>query len=131
MTLDTPLIGAPGLHESALTELLELLPQAHSVVLAQTDGFEVASAMRRAVPAARLAALASSMLALGEAALRELGMGGHGNVLIEGTDGKLLLLEVPLASQPLVLAVVAGEDAITGSLLWAARQCVQRIINHQ
>lgn len=114
--------------DGPLRRLLDQVAQAHSVVLAQTDGFEVAQLSRGTVPAARLAALASSMLALGEAALRELGLGGRGSVLIDGASGKLLLLEVPLPSRPLVLAVVAGHDAVTGSLLWAARQCVQQIV---
>ena len=129
MTMDASFPDPDTPYDLPLRELLGHLPQAHSVVLAQTDGFEIAKATRSAVPAARLAALASSMLALGEAALRELGLGGRGNVLIEGATGKLLLLDVPLPAQPLVLAVVAGHDAVTGSLLWATRQCVQQILH--
>ncbi|NKF20809.1 roadblock/LC7 domain-containing protein [Solimonas marina] len=125
MFADTPM---PTPYDSALQSLFNQLPDIHSAVLARSDGFEIAQATRGTVAAARLAALASSMLALGTAALRELGLGSSGSVLIEGQRGKLLLLDVPVDGQPLVLAVVGSDSVITGSLLWVARDCVRQIV---
>jgi predicted regulator of Ras-like GTPase activity (Roadblock/LC7/MglB family) len=116
-------------HKQCLDALLLSVPALSGAVLARTDGFEVVSCTRGNVPVSRLSALSSSMMALGQAALRELGMSGGGSVLIEGQDGKMLLLEVPLYGQPMVLAAVGGADVITGTLLWAARDCVRQLIN--
>lgn len=113
----------------ALDVLLHTVPALSGAVLSRSDGFEVVSRTRGDVPVSRLSALSSSMMALGQAALRELGMSGGGSVLVEGQDGKMLLLEVPLYGQPMVLAAVGGADVITGTLLWAARDCVRQLIN--
>lgn len=111
-----------------LHALLDQLPDLQGAVLAKSDGFEVASVARDTLPAARLSALASSMSALGDAALRELGFDGGDSILIEGRSGKLLLLTVPQGEPALVLAVIGSAKVVTGSLLWAARECVRRII---
>ena len=114
---------------AALDNLLATVPALTGAVLSRSDGFEVLSRTRADVPVSRLSALSSSMVALSQAALREVGMSGGGSVLVEGQDGKLLLLEVPLRGQPMVLAAIGGADLITGTLLWAARDCVRRLIN--
>ncbi len=113
----------------ALDHLLATVPALTGAVLSRSDGFEVLSRTRAEVPVSRLSALSSSMVALSQAALREVGMhGGGGSVLVEGQDGKLLLLEVPLRGQPMVLAAIGGADLVTGTLLWAARDCVRQLI---
>lgn len=124
--------ASPELHSpcrAPLEQLLDKVSALHGAVLSRSDGFEVASATRRNVPVSRLSALASSMVALGQASLRELGLAGGGSILVEGPQGKLLLLEVPHQSQPMVLAVVGGADVVTGSMLWAARDCAQQLLN--
>ncbi len=116
-------------YRSLLEELLQREPGLHGAVLSRSDGFEVASVSRGGIAVSRLSALSSSMLALAQASLRELSLAGGGTVLIEGQAGKLLLIEVAQATQPpLVLAVVGG-DIVTGTLLWAARDCAQRLLN--
>lgn len=111
-----------------LAALLDQVPHIRGAVLCRSDGFEVTGATRGTVPVSRLSALSSSMVALGQASLREIGLAGGGTVLIEGGDGKLLLLEVPSPVQPLVLAVVGSGELVTGTLLWAARDCVARLL---
>jgi predicted regulator of Ras-like GTPase activity (Roadblock/LC7/MglB family) len=114
---------------AALEALLNVVPSLSGAVLSRSDGFEIASVTRGTLPVSRLAALSSSMVALGQASLRELGMNGGGSVLVEGPEGKLMLLEVPLYGQPMVLAAVGGEDVVTGKLLWAVRDCVRLLMN--
>jgi predicted regulator of Ras-like GTPase activity (Roadblock/LC7/MglB family) len=112
----------------ALQQLLEDVPGVKTAVVATTDGFEVASAGQDAQFAAnRLAALASSLLALGQAALRELDMSGSGSVLIENGTGKILLIDVRRERCPVVLCVVAEAAAMTGKVLWSAKQCASRL----
>lgn len=113
----------------ALESLLEQVPHLSCAMLAKTDGFEVTNVTRGTVPVSRLAALCSSLTALGNAALQEMGFKKGGSVLIEGETGKLLLLEVPRQGAPMVLALVGDGNVVTGSLLWAARDCVRQLIN--
>jgi uncharacterized protein len=114
---------------AALDELMRVVPALTGAVLSRSDGFEVVSRTRSNVAVSRLSALASSLVALGQASMRELGMNGGGSVLVEGADGKMLLLEVPVYGHPMVLAAVGGADVVTGTLLWAARDCVRQILN--
>ena len=113
----------------SLELLLEQVPHLSCAMLAKTDGFEVTSVTRGTVPISRLAALCSSLTALGNAALQEMGFKKGGSILIEGETGKLLLLEVPRQGAPMVLALVGDGNVVTGSLLWAARDCVRQLID--
>jgi predicted regulator of Ras-like GTPase activity (Roadblock/LC7/MglB family) len=115
-------------YREALEWLFGSVPALSGAVLLCTDGFEVASVSTCSLPVSRLSAIASSLMALGQASLHELGLAGGGTVLIEGIDGRLLLLEVPSPAQPMVLALTGGADSVPGSMLWAARECVQRIV---
>lgn len=127
ITTDPALVAV---YRTTLEELLEKVPHLTGAVLCRSDGFEVASVTRGLLPVSRLSALSSSMVALGQASLREIGLAGGGTVLVEGQTGKLLLLEVPNNSHPMVLAVVGNSEVTTGTLLWAARECVSRLLNH-
>jgi predicted regulator of Ras-like GTPase activity (Roadblock/LC7/MglB family) len=114
--------------EEALQKLLRDLLSVTAAVVATGDGFEVASVQADGqMSATRLSALASSLLALGQAALRELSMTGSGSVLIEKPMGKILLVDVRRERLPVVLCVVADAGAMTGKLLWAARQCADAL----
>lgn len=118
-------VGACG---EALQKLMRDLPSVTAAVVATSDGFEVASLHADGqMSATRLSALASSLLALGQAALRELSMTGSGSVLIENPMGKILLVDVRGERLPVVLCVVADASAMTGKLLWAARQCADAL----
>ena len=108
----------------ALQKLLREEPAVTAAVVSTSDGFEVASAQANGgISATRLSALASSLLALGQAALRELSMSGNGSVLIENTMGKILLIDVRRERLTVVLCVVADAAATTGKVLWATREC--------
>ena len=116
-------------YRESLQQLLQQVPALSGAVLARSDGFEVLSVTRGEIPASRLSAISSSMAALGRAALQEMGYKGGSSILIEGDDGKLLLLEVPQHERPMVLALVGSGDVVTGSLLWAARDCVRQLVD--
>jgi len=114
-------------HRDVLNRLLDSYPEIRGVVLARTDGFEVASATRDSLSVSRVSAIASSLVALGQAALRELGLGAGGSVLVDGSNGKLLLIEFKQQNCELVLALLGDKDLVTGTLLWAARDCVKSL----
>lgn len=113
-----------ALCSAALARLMADVPSIKAAVVATADGFEVTSAQTDGqLAASRLSALASSLLALGQAALRELAMNGSGSILIENEMGKIMLIDVRRNQIPVVLCVVADGGAITGKVLWAAKQC--------
>ena len=113
-----------GACEESLRALIRDVPSITAAVVATSDGFEVASVQADGrMSATRLSALASSLLALGQAALRELSMTGSGSVLIENAMGKILLVDVRRERLPVVLCVVADAEAMTGKVLWATKQC--------
>ena len=108
----------------ALDHLIADVPGVRSAVVATGDGFELAVASNSGLSGERLAALSSSMLALAQASLRELKIGGTGSVLVESSGGRLLIAEAATQSWPVVLCVAADGETVAGKLLWAARRCV-------
>lgn len=111
----------------ALERLASSEPATMAAVVATADGFALASVGDQVLSAARLAALASSLQALGQAALRELDLPGVGFLFIENERGKILVAEVSRESHSVILCVACGHAAISGRLLWAARQCAAEI----
>jgi predicted regulator of Ras-like GTPase activity (Roadblock/LC7/MglB family) len=98
-------------------------------LIATTDGFELARAPAHATFAAsKLAAMASSIFALGEATAREVQLSQCRNVLVDAVDGRLLLLSVPTRDFGLVLCVFGSEHASLGYLLAIARKHVEALV---
>ncbi len=97
-----------------------------SAVVASVDGFALAVANGPAGSGERLAAMTSSMLALAAAVGRELALGTLESLMAEASDGKVLMLAVPL-TPPLLLMAACERNVLTGTVLWAARACSQRI----
>lgn len=117
--------------QTSLEELLRDVPNVIAAVIASADGFEIADASRSGISANRLSALSSSLLALGQASLRELQFRGAGTVLIENEGGKIYVAEAPVQPYPAVLCVIADHDALIGKVLWAARRCVTGLISQK
>lgn len=97
------------------------------VVLASVDGFAIAQYPARSGRADRLAAMTSSMLALAAAIGRELALGTLEVLMVEASEGKVLMLSIPTADRPLLLMAACAHRSVTGKVLWAARECGRRI----
>lgn len=106
-----------------LRHLVERTPGIHVAALGLRDGRPFAHAHRSEVDAGKLAAIASSLTALGATALRELAAGALDHVLIEGARGKLVLVRLPELSGLMILAVQASADTRLGLVLGQARSC--------
>lgn len=114
--------------EQALVDLVNDATGVEAVLLASPDGFEVVSASRaRKLDGPRIAAMSSSMLALGAAMAQEYKLQGCRNVHIEAPDGVVVLLTVPCERTSLVLSALAPKGATLGMILVAARRCAQAI----
>ncbi|UXI67429.1 roadblock/LC7 domain-containing protein [Tahibacter amnicola] len=94
-----------------------------SAVLMSADGFEVASLQVGKGGAARLAAMGSSLSAIGSAIAREAGIVDCNRMIIQADTGTVVVMNIPTAKPPMSLAVVANEEAVLGKLLWAASNC--------
>ena len=87
----------------------------------------MASVTRGGIAPSRLAALASSLHALGQASLREIEIAGQAGVFIESLGGKILIEAIPHAGSDAVLCVVSKAETLAGKLLWACKQCAGQV----
>lgn len=94
-----------------------------AALVATTDGFEVSSVLHQTLSAEKMAAMTSSILALGEAVLSEADLSDCQNVVIESGDGLIVMLAIGDARKELLLSVIADRNAMLGQVLWAARRC--------
>lgn len=100
-------------------------------VLFSDDGFELAAYGVDADLRARLAALGSSLAALGVAISAEAGLHDFERAIFESRDGTILIMRV--ADQAMSLVVVADKRISVGRALWTAQHCcaaLTRITGH-
>jgi predicted regulator of Ras-like GTPase activity (Roadblock/LC7/MglB family) len=117
MNLSDHPYAAPGAR--AAHELLDAIDGARTVLVATIDGFPVAVAQRQPLDADRLAAIVSSLGALGAAASRETGIGTPRCMVVESTEGRLVVRCVQAGAHELVIAVLTDTKALLG-LVWTA-----------
>ncbi len=98
-----------------------------AALVATTDGFEVASVLHQSLAQEKMAAMTSSILALGEAVLAEAELSDCQNVVIEAAGGLIVMLAIGDARGELLLSVIADRNAMLGQVLWAARRCCEQI----
>lgn len=117
-----------ALCERALRELVRSESGVEYALLASPDGFEIARVARaHALNGARVAAMASSIFAVGAAMAGELRLGGCRNLVVEAEKGFLTLFTVPCHRIPLVLWAVALQDTTLGMVLAATRGCAREL----
>lgn len=124
MTID-PAIKA--LSESTIAELMAQVRGIRAVVISTEDGFEVAARVENTAQVTRLAAIASSLTALGAVAGEESQLGICDNVIIGAENGCLIMLQVRCPGIELILSVVTGKDVIVGQALYFAKQGVKAL----
>lgn len=115
--------------KSAMLGMTKRCAGISEVVIATRDGFAVSSWRSSPEMDSRLAAMTSSALAVAEAIVEECKLGTCSNVLIEGSDGKMIVVAVGLPSYPLLLAVRGSDSALTGQLIFACRDCCSEILS--
>lgn len=112
---------------AAMDELLRRCDDIDAAILARRDGRPFVDRTRSRIDPSRFAAMSSSLLALGSSVLRELNAGSLDHVLVDGSQGKLVLSSVPGSASVLVLAVLANHGARLGMVLGHAKACAQAI----
>jgi predicted regulator of Ras-like GTPase activity (Roadblock/LC7/MglB family) len=107
--------------------LLASADGADSAVIVSGDGFDIASQLHDNISPGRIAAMTSSLHALALAASGELALGANRSVVVESELGTLVVLRVPSTQAELLLSVIARSSSVLGSVLFAARRCVDTI----
>jgi predicted regulator of Ras-like GTPase activity (Roadblock/LC7/MglB family) len=118
--------------EEALKELCSKLEGVQGAVIVSIEGFVVAaytpheSDMDEEGPTSspQVAAMAATLIALGERTLSRLAQGEMIRLLIEGNDGGMLV--VP-ANRRASVAVMVGKEAKMGLVLYALQQSAGKI----
>lgn len=114
---------ATGVAQKQLEGFVQATPGVLSAVLLSADGFEVASLQTGKGGAARLAAMGSSLSAIGSAIAREAGIVECNRMILESDSGTIVIMNIPDARPSLSLAIIADASCVLGRLLWAAKNC--------
>jgi predicted regulator of Ras-like GTPase activity (Roadblock/LC7/MglB family) len=103
-------------------ETLGQISGVQSAVLFSPDGFEIASHGASTELAGRLAAIGSSLTALGSAVSIEAGLEASERTIVESAGGTVMIMRLD-SQQAMSLAVVTNRNVVLGRLLWATRNC--------
>ena len=115
------------LASESLGQLMRNLPGLTAGVIATADGFEVAANVRQGMDAAKLAAMACSISALGAMVGKESSIGACRNVLIEAEGGYALIIEVTHPDYPMILNLVAAKEEVLGQVLYRAKRTAEAL----
>ena len=111
----------------ALERLVDSCDGINAAMLAMRDGRPFIERCRTPMDCGKIAAMVSSMVALGHTFLREIGAGPLDHVLIDGAEGKLVISSVSGSGGLLLLAVFAERDARLGMVLGHSKTCAQAV----
>ena len=120
--------------EAALARLCNGLSNVQGAVIVSIEGFVVAAYTPLGqsadnpeddpVNSPQVAAMAATLIALGERTLARLAQGNLSRMLLEGSDGAMLV--VPASSRAAV-ALMVNSDAKMGLSLYALRQAAKEV----
>jgi uncharacterized protein len=129
MNTMTQAVFSPALVQAFSTSLNELkqnIPDILTACITTRDGFEIAR-LAGDSNQRKLAAMASSMHALGDAIAAEAELGACLNVIIEGRAGKAVMLTIPDAAGNKVLIAASSVETNLAMLLISSRNCCEKL----
>lgn len=98
-----------------------------AVVVASIDGFDVASAVSRVLDPSRIAAMASSIAAIGSVVTQEVHLGASKSVTVNTEDGFVYICYLELAGANYVINVVADKSAILAQVIYRCNEITKRL----
>ncbi|MES2675805.1 MAG: roadblock/LC7 domain-containing protein [Pseudomonadota bacterium] len=98
-----------------------------AVVIASVDGFDIASSLAGTLDASRIAAMASSIAAIGSVVTQEVHIGASKSVTVNTEDGFVYITYLDLAGVSHVLNVVADKSAILAQVIYRCSETVKRL----
>lgn len=111
----------------AAAQKLQELPGVVAVVVASADGFDIASTTSRGIDAARLAAMASSISAIGSVAAQEGKLSRCRQVMVGTSDGFVHVSTVSRGDGEFVINVIADAGAILAQVAYSAAEQVRAL----
>ncbi|MDN6883187.1 roadblock/LC7 domain-containing protein [Variovorax sp. CAN2819] len=112
----------------AAAEVLRVLEDVNGiacVVIATPDGFEIASASQRHFEPARIAAMASSISAIGAVVSQEARLGRCTCITVATDKGFALVSPVRNGETELVVNVIADANAVLAQVMYRTAACVR------
>ncbi|MGM9487050.1 roadblock/LC7 domain-containing protein [Ideonella sp. YS5] len=108
--------------------LLGKLDGSRAVVVATEDGFELGCATRSSLESARLAAIMSSLSAIGEVMAAEAGIGRVRCLMLEGESGYIVVRGGGrIGTVGVVVAALVTREALLGLAMHAVAETVREL----
>lgn len=92
-----------------------------AVVIASVDGFDVASASTDNVDPVRIAAMASSIAAIGSVVAHEAALGAPTNIMINSTMGFVQIFNVDRPDVQLIVNIVSDSSGVLAQVAYRGR----------
>ena len=113
--------------KQALDQYAAPVDELQMALLTTPDGFEIASLRNRSdLQVNRLAAMASSLMAMGRAVGREIHVSTCNRLTFEA-EGNVVIFQAIGGSLPCILCLVLRPGAVLGRALWAAAEISQAL----
>jgi uncharacterized protein len=109
----------------ALDQLMGEVKGVTAAVVSTADGFEVAGRVENNAQIAKLAAMSSSIAAIGIVVGEESGVGEQQSITIEAKDGFVVMVGIDSLAHPMILNVIAQKSAVLGQVLYFAKQAAR------
>ena len=119
-----------GILANARSECSKLLAEqvgVLGVVISSVDGFDVASAVTRDLEPSKIAAMASSIAAIGVVVSQEASLGTSKSITVNTEDGFVYITNIELAGQLCALNVIASSSAILAQIIYHSGEIKRRL----
>lgn len=116
--------------KTAKNECSNLLSEQHgvlAVVIASVDGFDWASASNGKLDASRIAAMSSSIAAIGSVVTQEVHIGASKSITVNTENGFVYITYLDLAGASHVLNVIADKSAILAQIIYRCGEIAKRL----
>lgn len=104
--------------QSEADRIMEDVEGVQAAVLSTVDGFDIASSIRPGFDASRIAALASSIAAIGDVVAKEAHLGLSKSVTVDTVSGVAMIFSVRRRDVGIVIIVVADKRALFGQIAY-------------
>lgn len=108
-------------------QLLDSQAGVLGVVIASVDGFDVAHAVTHNVEPEKIAAMASSISAIGMVVSQEAALGNGKSVTVNTDAGFVYISHIEFAGTPYILNVIANSSVILAQIIYQCADIKKRL----
>lgn len=110
--------------DAVLIEFERNVPHVEATAVVSTDGLVIASRLPAQVEEDRVGAMGAAILSISTRSGDELDRGDMLRVLIEGTDGYLLIRRI---GEVAILVALVDKNVRLGMLFYECKQCIKKL----